>query len=269
MPESEIRLTIDIQVYDKTRLPTGLRERFSIEFVGEDGSVSVAKTMLSSNTFQIVDCSGNGDCPNIYHRKVKVQIGVTIDEAKHIGDPWRRLRFHGSESDVALTCSDDHVVMCHQIILRTRSAVFSTLLNEENENESRTKRIDLKSYSSRAVRDFVSYLYTGVMRITESERFLMELIEMGDKYKVDGLKRECIHRLYVKTDLKMLPAVLILSFLQKDAQMLYEITKRRICSMMDSCQRLEDWAKVQNYPTIVNDLQKTAVTFKKSDMKLK
>ena len=261
---AETQETIKITVHPVTPLPEELNECFTFELVDEDGSVSFAKKDYLDPDFQLHTCSGNGDYANVFHSKVKVQMKITIDHAKHIMGPWERLKHGGPGKDVALTCSDGFTVMCHRIILRSKSAVFSAMLYEEDKDKA--KEFHLPDCPSTLVEQLIQYLYTGQISNRLSDKDVMDLLQMADKYMVDDLKRECVHRLYVKADLQTLPALLVLSFLQTDTQMLYDITKRRVCDTMTACQGLEDWARVEEHPTLLQDLLKTAVKFTKKEV---
>ena len=143
-----------------------------------------------------------------------------------------------------------------------RSDVFKAMLNDEQTEEFQTSIIKLGHTPSSTVRHFVNYLYTDQISNQATGTEVLDLFEMADKYMVEKLHRDAELLLIAKTDLELLPEVLILSHLL-DVRKLFVITLKRACDNMEECMKMKDWEKVKQYPTIINELLKVAVDMKK------
>lgn len=103
-------------------------------------------------------------------------------------DFWKLFKNRSSKSDVVLRC-DGSPVHAHQIILRTRSPVFDTML-KANMVESRDRCIEITDMKPSVLEIFVEYMYTGLLRDL-NEEIAPQLYAAADKYAVFALKDRC------------------------------------------------------------------------------
>mmetsp|Transcript_76074 Transcript_76074/g.158646 ORF Transcript_76074/g.158646 Transcript_76074/m.158646 type:complete len:388 (+) Transcript_76074:202-1365(+) len=120
----------------------------------------------------------------------KPMTGVVPNQQEVCRDFGEMLRM-GHFSDVVIEVADE-CIEAHRAVLACRSPVFAAMLAADMQ-ESRENCIVIKELEPRAVRDMITYLYTGEVKAEtwENDDLVLGLLQAAHCYKVDGLVNMC------------------------------------------------------------------------------
>lgn len=103
-------------------------------------------------------------------------------------DDFAKLLETGLDHDIQIKCGE-HSLKAHKLILSARSDVLKAMLKHDM-LEGQTKVVNLQDLDGIYFRDFIRYLYTGIMEELSFEK-AKALYEVGDKYAVRSLMLRC------------------------------------------------------------------------------
>lgn len=116
---------------------------------------------------------------------------VSTDTRQEVLDTWRRLLETGEHSDVTLRFGDESLE-AHWLVLAARSTVFAAMRHTPMK-ESLGMEICISDLDPMAVRDMVTFLYTGEVRraAMEADDPALALLQAGHRYEVSSLVGLC------------------------------------------------------------------------------
>ncbi|CAL8135776.1 unnamed protein product [Orchesella dallaii] len=147
------------------------------------------------------ELTDNSDIHRAVSLPKKLEAGALL-LANHLGtlvnDP--------ETSDVTILIKlDSKKLMAHRCILTARSPVFARMFST-NMRESRENSITIKDFESEIVMGMLEWIYTGQTRLLP--RRAADLIQIAEKYDLDGLKKDCenilVEKLSVNNAVKLL-----------------------------------------------------------------
>uniref|UniRef100_A0A0N5CA68 BTB domain-containing protein n=1 Tax=Strongyloides papillosus TaxID=174720 RepID=A0A0N5CA68_STREA len=185
-----------------------------------------------------------------------------ISETTHIGGPLNRFlngisrMLDSSEYYDCIIKVEGSEINVHKCIIATGSEVLrSTLKNKSSEHESNV--IEINDFSLEVVKEMVNYLYTG--RSPRVDEMAAEMLEIAEKYKLEGLKFITTESLFKSLNVKNACYYLEKSELCS-AEILKEFCIRYIYLNADEVVKSENWKRIFNlYPLLVARIFNVAV----------
>ncbi len=93
--------------------------------------------------------------------------------------------------------ASENTILCHKLVLTTRSDVFKAMFSHEQTLESQTNTVTIEDTPLDALQEFVDYLYTDKSKFLTSDSVenIGAMLRLADKYIVLSLKQRCEDRL--------------------------------------------------------------------------
>uniref|UniRef100_A0A0K0FI14 Speckle-type POZ protein (inferred by orthology to a human protein) n=1 Tax=Strongyloides venezuelensis TaxID=75913 RepID=A0A0K0FI14_STRVS len=201
-------------------------------------------------------------CFEIFYLFCDDEYVADVSEATHIGGPLNIFlngmskMLNSSEYFDCVIKVRDSEINVHKCIIATGSEVLrSTLKNQSTEHKSNV--IEINDFSLEAVKEMVSYLYTG--RSPKINEIAIEMLEIAEKYKLEGLKMIAAESLF-----KILSVKNVCEYLEKSelcsAEILKEFCIRYIYLNAEEVVKSEKWKRIFNlYPLLVARILNVAV----------
>lgn len=108
-----------------------------------------------------------------------------VKKMKRLLKKLSKLQESGIQTDFVIKVGDEEFKV-HKCVLAMHSSVFEAMFNTECE-ESRTNQLKVTRFEAAAVKDFIHFLYNGVIRSIENA---VDLFELADKYDIEDLKSD-------------------------------------------------------------------------------
>uniref|UniRef100_A0A0N5C1Z4 Speckle-type POZ protein (inferred by orthology to a human protein) n=1 Tax=Strongyloides papillosus TaxID=174720 RepID=A0A0N5C1Z4_STREA len=145
----------------------------------------------------------------------------------------------------------DSIIDVHKCILASRSEVFDSKLKAKN-YESDQNIIEIKEFSLEAVKEMIKYLYTG--KLPNIDEMALEMLAIGDKYKLKQLKSEAEESLIRSLNIDNVCDYIVQSDLYS-TESLQEWCLRFIYLNPKDVEKRVEWEKVvTNHPLLVSKL---------------
>ena len=162
-------------------------------------------------------------------------------------------RDRAEEGDVVIKCLDGSEIMTEMAVLCKQSEVFTRMFASKATKESTKGMINIDDAEPRALNQLVSYLTNNELPSNIQDDDLADLLVLADKYMIEKLKEDSAHALTLKTDLALLPTVLVVSFMCHCDQ-LYAASIRRVAHNITACRTIRGWEQMTENQSIMADL---------------
>ncbi|XP_015112373.1 speckle-type POZ protein B-like [Diachasma alloeum] len=159
----------------------GYRYFISREKLSKEGTLFMPNGLLIINcklTWQSVDL----DTPDVAELE-----SISMATPHRLQDDLKNFLGSPQFSDVTLIAEDERIP-AHKMILAARSPVFSAMFKYPEMMEGQRNEMRIQGVSLRAVTAMLHYIYTDQIR---DEGLMKELLEVADRYQLEGLKSEC------------------------------------------------------------------------------
>jgi len=104
-------------------------------------------------------------------------------EKKRIKDAEQMLQ-NKENTDFQIICKDK-TILCHKVILASRSDVFKAMFDHDNMKEASSDVLEIKDFACEVVEELLHYIYTGEVQCKDP----VELYKVADKYLLEELKK--------------------------------------------------------------------------------
>ena len=107
----------------------------------------------------------------------------------------KTMLFDEDTSDAVIICGNEKL-LCHKLVLCSASKVFKSMFLEDAVfNEAKNGTLEIKDFSAKTMRTFLTYLYTDSIGADEID---VDLLRAADKYDLERLVSECVSELFMK-----------------------------------------------------------------------
>lgn len=104
-----------------------------------------------------------------------------------------------------------------------RSKVFDAMLKHDT-MENRSRMVKISDMAASAVGGMLDYIYTGDIRHGSDMEYLINLVEVSDKYELTDLKCQCFRRLCEKITNDTIGRIAIIAYMHSaEVEVLQEI----------------------------------------------
>lgn len=143
----------------------------------------------------------------------------------------------------------ENILMTHRLVLATESKVFRALL-QHGTPEQRNEMIEVEGGDVDLFKAFLKYLYTK--EIDDMKNTALELLMLGEKYGVEGLKRKCeVYLCEVTNDSNAL--TYLIHAHMTNSNLLKEFAFKNLPSIKDIFRKREGRDLFRNYPSLFKD----------------
>lgn len=112
-------------------------------------------------------------------------------------DKYKALLDDSKHTDVTINVGDKQL-RAHKAILAAKSSVFAAMFNSDM-LESNNSSVNIVDYSYEAVKEMLTFMYTGMLQFVDDEKdsklLPLRLLVAADKYDLPGLKLLCEKKL--------------------------------------------------------------------------
>ena len=157
------------------------------------------------------------------------------------------------DEKLTIKCLDGAEIITSKVLLCRYSEVFSKMFENKASKENKEGAINIDDAEPRALNQFITFLTTCKIPCDATDQDLLDLLILGDKYMVKKLKEDSTNALTLKTDLDILPKVLLASSLC-NAKKLYIVSVRRASEDIQACRAAPGWKEISQNPDILGDL---------------